>query len=200
MKRKMTKRTILKEAVESRSGRRSANPSAGGLHRCRARLQVIHRGTGPQSKRRAGEYLGRRQSARHETILSQGRPAVGFRVRRRGAVPLSMQSTPTRSRDLRPCRPETAAPETKAEDQACCLRRYRHQQHLQGSYREWRKEMKLAMDADDRPKISLWVSHISGTRAHRHVRKSFRANNAVQGILKSMIGKDMTKMTPSGIL
>jgi hypothetical protein len=46
---------------------------------------------------------------------------------------------------------------------------------------------KLAMDADDRPKISLWVSYRSLTllaKANDH-----------QSILKSMIGKDMTKMT-----
>lgn len=47
---------------------------------------------------------------------------------------------------------------------------------------------KLAMDADDRPKISLWVS------SNEHIPCTDNADN-VQGILKSMIGKDMTKMT-----
>jgi len=49
-----------------------------------------------------------------------------------------------------------------------------------------RKRLKL--DADNRPKVGLWVSTAgfspSGTRT-----------DSVQGILKSMIGKDMTKMT-----
>lgn len=47
---------------------------------------------------------------------------------------------------------------------------------------------RLKMDADDRPKISLWVcwtlAPSVGQCSHR-----------TQGILKSMIGKDMTKMT-----
>ena len=46
---------------------------------------------------------------------------------------------------------------------------------------------RLKMDIDDRPKISLWVSKYSSS-----VRSSL---SYPQGILKSMIGKDMTKMT-----
>ena len=47
---------------------------------------------------------------------------------------------------------------------------------------------RLAMDADDRPKISLWVRLLSPD--------IFKlANEIHQSILKSMIGKDMTKMT-----
>jgi hypothetical protein len=46
---------------------------------------------------------------------------------------------------------------------------------------------KLKLDADNRPKISLWVSY---TRSH----DGCTLTN-IQGILKSMVGKDMTKMT-----
>ena len=50
---------------------------------------------------------------------------------------------------------------------------------------------RLAMDADDRPKISLWVSFLaSGSPLDLSVLMV-----CLQGILKSMIGKDMTKMT-----
>lgn len=47
---------------------------------------------------------------------------------------------------------------------------------------------RLAMDADDRPKISLWVSNLYTSCLISQLTTS-------QGILKSMIGKDMTKMT-----
>ena len=47
---------------------------------------------------------------------------------------------------------------------------------------------RLKLDADDRPKISLWV----GT-TYSHCPMFYA--NITQGILKSMIGKDMTKMT-----
>ncbi|KAF7556748.1 hypothetical protein G7046_g6226 [Stylonectria norvegica] len=47
---------------------------------------------------------------------------------------------------------------------------------------------RLKMDADDRPKISLWVSSLSMLVAPHNA-------NSQQSILKSMIGKDMTKMT-----
>jgi hypothetical protein len=46
---------------------------------------------------------------------------------------------------------------------------------------------RLKMDADDRPKISLWVSCV--------IPHSLATLTRGQGILKSMIGKDMTKMT-----
>lgn len=46
---------------------------------------------------------------------------------------------------------------------------------------------RLKMDADDRPKISLWVRILCSS--------SFPGADELQGILKSMIGKDMTKMT-----
>ncbi|KAL4930570.1 Oxysterol-binding protein-domain-containing protein [Aspergillus undulatus] len=46
---------------------------------------------------------------------------------------------------------------------------------------------KLKMDYDNRPKISLWVSERSTSAS--------RLLTPWQGILKSMIGKDMTKMT-----
>jgi hypothetical protein len=48
---------------------------------------------------------------------------------------------------------------------------------------------RLKMDADDRPKISLWVSPDFVCLSF------FSLLTTVKGILKSMIGKDMTKMT-----
>lgn len=48
---------------------------------------------------------------------------------------------------------------------------------------------RLKMDADNRPKISLWVSCIPSSSSE------YGCSTRPQGILKSMIGKDMTKMT-----
>lgn len=48
---------------------------------------------------------------------------------------------------------------------------------------------RLKLDADNRPKVSLWVSRISASDTGDHML------TPKQGILKSMIGKDMTKMT-----
>ena len=48
---------------------------------------------------------------------------------------------------------------------------------------------RLRMDSDDRPKISLWVIIM------RLILDLYNTNVEKKGILKSMIGKDMTKMT-----
>ena len=48
---------------------------------------------------------------------------------------------------------------------------------------------RLKMDSDDRPKISLWVIIM------RVILDLYDTNVGQKGILKSMIGKDMTKMT-----
>lgn len=48
---------------------------------------------------------------------------------------------------------------------------------------------RLKMDSDDRPKISLWVIIM------RLILNLYNTNVEKKGILKSMIGKDMTKMT-----
>ena len=61
---------------------------------------------------------------------------------------------------------------------------------IKTSFRGYEESVRhrLKLDADDRPKISLWVLNVSLVGRSRELTKW-------QGVLKSMIGKDMTRMT-----
>lgn len=181
-KRKMTKR-ILMEAVDAGLVD-EARPSS-------RRATQDSTATATQEEQRAGEEAHPkspvRDISRHETILSQ-------------VAQLSDSESETEEEffdavdagevEVEPMLPSGAVVSAgiKVEPPAVS-----GGPDISSSFKGYENGIRtrLKMDADDRPKISLWVSHAAGTPCVSYCMLINRA----QSILKSMIGKDMTRMT-----